>query len=693
MLEHARGEAQTPILLLQGAALPCCREGLAHGLGDILQKTHLRLPQNCAPDRQQPENQRRSSVSANTRQNDLAGIQAVLVTSVFGARELARATSERDLPVYAVGDATAEAARDAGFTRVESARGDASALTALVLDRLDPAKGPLLYAAGRVTSGDFPDPLTEAGFEVRRVELYAARPAAALSPETVDALREGSLDLALFFSPRTAATFVRLIRDAGLADACGRVTALAISPAVADALRPVSWRAVESAASPNQEAMLALTDAWIAAQGMSGAAARPEAPAERAAAAEPEADMASAAAEPAVQPAGVPALEAAREEGREDGRDARGAPGRRSGLAVAALLLALLFGAAAALGGYLLWQEQERLGAQIAGQQQQQRQPVADDPAFKALQQRLADAEGRTEAAATQAAAIADRTAELDRRLAQQSSAAKADSTADAEAVQALRDRFQTLSGHLAELEQTLRNDLQALRGDLQGVTARLSAAEQADARLADRLTADAERSASAMRALEQRVAALAETAEQAAQDKTAALLLAAGQIRAALESGKPFAAPMATLQRLAGGDAAVRQALAGWGDRAAQGIPTLAALRDRFGSIAETVRPPVQVDTGESWLDRVIGRAASVVQLRRVGEDVPGQTTAAILARAEAELNRGDLARAVAEIDTLAPEEKTAFADWLAAARARLAARDGLAALERAAVESTGGG
>ena len=623
---------------------------------------------------------------------DLAGVQAVLVTSAFGARELARATSERDLPVYAVGDATAQAARDAGFTKVESARGDAGALTGLVLDRLDPAKGPLLYAAGRVTSGDFPDPLTEAGFEIRRVELYAARPAAALSPETVDALREGSLDLALFFSPRTAATFVRLIRDAGLADACGRVTALAISPAVADALRPVSWRAVESAASPNQEAMLALTDAWIAAQGMSGAAARPEAPAERAAAAEPEADMASAAAEPAVQPAGGPALEAAREESREDGRGARGAPGRRSGLAVAALLLALLFGAAAAAGGYLLWQEQERLGAQIAGQQQQ-RQPVADDPAFKALQQRLADAEGRTEAAATQAAAIADRTAELDRRLAQQSSAAKADSTADAEAVQALRDRFQTLSGHLAELEQTLRNDLQALRGDLQGVTARLSAAEQADARLADRLTADAERSASAMRALEQRVAALAETAEQAAQDKTAALLLAAGQIRAALESGKPFAAPMATLQRLAGGDAAVRQALAGWGDRAAQGIPTLAALRDRFGSIAETVRPPVQVDTGEGWLDRMIGRAASVVQLRRVGEDVPGHTTEAILARAEAELNRGGLARAVAEIETLAPEQKAAFADWLTAARARLAAGEGLAALERAAVESTGGG
>lgn len=623
---------------------------------------------------------------------DLAGIQAVLVTSVFGARELARATSERDLPVYAVGDATAEAARDAGFTRVESARGDASALTALVLDRLDPAKGPLLYAAGRVTSGDFPDPLTEAGFEVRRVELYAARPAAALSIETVDALREGRLDLALFFSPRTAATFVRLVQEAGLAEACGKVTALAISPAVADSLQPLPWRAVESATSPNQEAMLELTDAWLAAQRTPGTAAQPETPAEPAAV-EPEADMASAAAEPAVQPAGGPALEPAREvgseAGREDGRDARGAPGRRSGLAVAALLLALLVGAAAAAGGYLLWQQQERLGAQIARQQQ----PVADDPAVKALQQRLADAEGRIGAAATQAAAAADRAAELDRRLAQQSSAAKADSTADAEAVQALRDQLQTLSGHLAEVEQALRGDLQALRNDLQGLAARLSETEQAEARLADRLAADAERSAAAMRALEQRVAALAETAEQAAQDKTAALLLAAGQIRAALESGKPFAAPMATLQRLAGGDEAVRQALAGWGDRAAQGIPTLAALRDRFGEIAATVRPPVQVDTGEGWLDRVIGRAASVVQLRRVGEDVPGQTTAAILARAEAELNRGDLARAVAEIDTLAPEEKTAFADWLAAARARLAARDGLAALERAAVESTGGG
>src|SRR5690606_3576644 len=46
---------------------------------------------------------------------DLTGIQALAVTSRQGAAALARATPRRDLPVYAVGDATAEQARAAGF--------------------------------------------------------------------------------------------------------------------------------------------------------------------------------------------------------------------------------------------------------------------------------------------------------------------------------------------------------------------------------------------------------------------------------------------------------------------------------------------------------------------------------------------------------------------------------------------------
>src|SRR5690606_31417821 len=55
---------------------------------------------------------------------ELDGIQAILVTSPAGARALADAVPRRDVPVYVVGDATADILRDNGFEKVESARGD-----------------------------------------------------------------------------------------------------------------------------------------------------------------------------------------------------------------------------------------------------------------------------------------------------------------------------------------------------------------------------------------------------------------------------------------------------------------------------------------------------------------------------------------------------------------------------------------
>ncbi|HEX9702689.1 MAG TPA: uroporphyrinogen-III synthase, partial [Rhodospirillales bacterium] len=84
---------------------------------------------------------------------DLSGVQALLVTSANGARAFARRHGGRALPVLAVGDASAAAARDLGFTSVESARGDVQALAALVRARLAPARGALLHVAASDVAG------------------------------------------------------------------------------------------------------------------------------------------------------------------------------------------------------------------------------------------------------------------------------------------------------------------------------------------------------------------------------------------------------------------------------------------------------------------------------------------------------------------------------------------------------------
>jgi uroporphyrinogen-III synthase len=194
----------------------------------------------------------------------LIGAQAVLFTSANGARVFAAASARRELPAFAVGDASAAAARIAGFRSVASAGGDVADLAQLVAARLAPQHGALVHVAGSEVAGDLAGDLAAAGFSVRRAVVYAAIPAEALAPEAAAALGSGEVALALFFSPRTAAGFVRLAAAAGLGDACRGMTALALSPAVAAALADLPWRSVRVAEAPTQQALLAALDGAVA---------------------------------------------------------------------------------------------------------------------------------------------------------------------------------------------------------------------------------------------------------------------------------------------------------------------------------------------------------------------------------------------------------------------------------------------
>lgn len=194
----------------------------------------------------------------------LAGVQAVLFTSANGVRIYAEATSRRELPAYCVGEASAAAARIAGFRAVYSADGDVDDLAALVAARAAPGHGALLHAAGAETAGDLAATLGAEGFTVRRIVLYRAQPATALPPDVAAALECGKIDIGLFFSPRTALTFVRLAHAAGIVESGRAMTALALSPKVAAALDGIAWCAVVTAQAPNRRSLLAALDAMLA---------------------------------------------------------------------------------------------------------------------------------------------------------------------------------------------------------------------------------------------------------------------------------------------------------------------------------------------------------------------------------------------------------------------------------------------
>jgi uroporphyrinogen-III synthase len=183
-------------------------------------------------------------------------VQAILVTSGNAADALP--PSYRQLPLLAVGDASAARAGRAGQRVVHSAHGDAKDLAALAARLSDPGGPPLLLASGRGQGAALAAELTRRGFSVLHRVVYEVVPAATLPATAHRALEAGQLCAALFFSADTAGVFVRLVQDAALATRLGDVDALAISAATASALAPLRWRRVRAALQPNQDALLAL---------------------------------------------------------------------------------------------------------------------------------------------------------------------------------------------------------------------------------------------------------------------------------------------------------------------------------------------------------------------------------------------------------------------------------------------------
>ena len=187
---------------------------------------------------------------------ELDGVQALLVTSANGARAFARLSPARDIDVYTVGDASARAARDLGFSSVESASGNVDSLAALVRERLTPENGALLHIAGSCIAGDIGGQLTADGFDYRRCVLYGAEKASELTMDTRQIIQSGGLDGVVLYSPRTASSLVSLLHAAELVAPCQRLKAFCLSPAVADSISGINWQAIVVAASPDQVALI-----------------------------------------------------------------------------------------------------------------------------------------------------------------------------------------------------------------------------------------------------------------------------------------------------------------------------------------------------------------------------------------------------------------------------------------------------
>jgi len=183
---------------------------------------------------------------------------------VFSSANAVRALAERGelskytkLPVFAVGEKTGSAARQAGFDLITIAHGNVSTLMTL-LDEQN-ITGSIFYPSAKTIAHDLTATLAPSGILAITTPVYDMRPLAALQPEIIAELRAKKIDAVLFYSRRTAQIFCRLLLNS--LDSSQRValTCICLSENVAAPLLDAKFSRIVLADYPSEEGIMAAT--------------------------------------------------------------------------------------------------------------------------------------------------------------------------------------------------------------------------------------------------------------------------------------------------------------------------------------------------------------------------------------------------------------------------------------------------
>jgi uroporphyrinogen-III synthase len=189
---------------------------------------------------------------------------AIIVTSAEAIRTLdalgpANAPWHAE-PLFAVGEATASAARASGFESVFAGDGDGGALVDLILEKRDAwstVGSRLLYLAGTPRAALLERRLKQAGITFDTCECYRVRAEAPTVEIQRQVLETEPVDAVLLYSAESARRFLALALLRQKPELLERFTLSCISSSVAEVLPSALRRNIKIAARPQEHALLA----------------------------------------------------------------------------------------------------------------------------------------------------------------------------------------------------------------------------------------------------------------------------------------------------------------------------------------------------------------------------------------------------------------------------------------------------
>lgn len=698
----------------------------------------------------------------------LPNCQALVFTSSHAVEQFAAQSDLRDMPVFTVGDTTAQKAREAGFKFVLSGSGQATELADALRQRRDElGLQRVFHAAGEKTAHDLAALLAGSGIAVTRGVVYSMTFAESMPPEIEQALRRGEISTVLFFSAMAAQHFMRLLQRPDLKKVSEKLEAICMSDRVAAELRGYPWRVLRVATVPNVEAMLDIArsdspDANTApsalpalpvieafgglrplanrldltastVQGWKKRGMIPEARADAVieAAREDGIDIAAFMTEgqqgmttengDKTKKQNTPQRPQGRREDRRGGPDRRQqkprlddqgnvqsqtytGPDRRSGgdrrayedakrksireekwkfmnrtvLMTAFFLIAIIYGA-----GFLLAPEFFQLkknASQIEEYERRLQEYEHQLDVFRQKQQQqnkggsignminngIAKVGGAVDTAKNTVSAVAG-------------VAGQSIETGNYQA------GLQQLFGMMALLQKlnSTEEGRTAVAQMMQRLQAVMSGSTGDDKEALGQAVAQARKKDATLNKL---------TGDMSTKELgAAALLLTLNELRANMNSERAFEQDLAIVQKFAGNDPAMQQALKNLAPYARSGVLSKQTLQKEFRGIAADIVMAKLQGEDASVRDRVLQRLGQYAKVRKV-DDIEGQGVDAVVARAEKMLDEGNIRGAIQELQTLDGESAKTAQPWMNQAAGNVVADDATAAMMQQLMQQMSG-
>lgn len=176
----------------------------------------------------------------------------VLLTSQNAAHALT--SLPLDQHVLCVGDKTAHAVKQKGFTNVVSVDGTSDDMVSHLLSYANPEVTPFVYLRGRDVKQDIKKILEHQGFRGEEHIVYQADEILELTHEARLLFEQENLPFCLFFSSHTASVFVKTIEKEGIASSLEFSHALCFKSDIEEELFDLPWKSISSALQPTAAA-------------------------------------------------------------------------------------------------------------------------------------------------------------------------------------------------------------------------------------------------------------------------------------------------------------------------------------------------------------------------------------------------------------------------------------------------------